>query len=157
MTQEKQKQLLQILKSWSGTPFLPSLHGKAVKGRFADCVSFPIAVYTELGIITERMKLPVYNSKYCGSYAFEQLLDGIRSLGAREVWAKKPLVKFSDYVPKLETGDLIVCSVGDGCHHLCIYSGNERIYDCYPPSVSEKSVNLKILHKTAKYVFKFTN
>lgn len=158
MTEEQKCEILFILDSWNHTPFVPSLHGKAKKLRFADCVSFPIAVYTELGIIKGEMKLPEYNSKFCGSYAFEQLIDGIRSLGAQEVWAKKPLIKFSDYVPKLEVGDLIVCSIGAGCHHLCIYSGDDQVFDCYPPrGVAERSVNFKLIHKTAKYVFRFTN
>ncbi len=157
MTDTQKEKLLTILKSWYDTPFVPSLHGKALRKRFADCVSFPIAVYTELGIITEQMKLPEYNSKFCGSYAFEQLLGGIRSLGAQEVWAKNPLVRFSDYVPRLEVGDLIVCSIGAGCHHLCIYAGDSWVVDCYPPAVRQRSVNLKLIHKTSRYVFRFTN
>lgn len=157
MTAEQKEKLIEILKSWYETPFVPSLHGRAIKKRFADCVSFPIAVYTELGIIKEEMKLPEYDSRFCGSNAFKQLIDGIRSLEAQEVWTKRPLTRFSDYVPKLEVGDLIVCSIGAGCHHLCIYAGNEQVVDCYPPAVRQRSVNFKLIHKTAKYVFRFKN
>jgi len=155
MTAEQKEKILEILKSWYETPFIPSLHGKAIKRRYADCVSFPIAVYTELGIIKGEMKLPEYNSKFCGSYAFKQLIDGIQSLGAQQIWAKE--TRFIELIPSLEVGDLIVCSIGAGCHHLCIYAGNEWIVDCYPPAVRQRSVNFKLIHKTAKYVFRFKN
>ena len=156
MTAEQKEKILDILKSWCGTPFVPSLHGLAIKKRYADCVSFPIAVYTELGIIKKKMKLPQYNSKFCGTYAFQQIIDGIQSLGAQKIWGREK--RFAEVIPSLEVGDLIVCSIGAGCHHLCIYAGNEQIVDCYPPNgVAQRSVNFKLIHKTAKYVFRFTN
>lgn len=157
MTKEKQCELLRILKEWEGTSFLPSLRGFAKKGRCADCVSFPIAVYTELGIIKEKIKIPDYDSTNCGKAAFEQIIEGIQSLDAEKIWnmSDKKLCECQD---KLQVGDLIVCSSGSVCHHLLIYAGNEAVYDCYPPKgVAARSINLKIINKHARYVFRFTN
>jgi cell wall-associated NlpC family hydrolase len=100
-----QKRIVEVAISWLKTPFYP--HG-AVKGVAADCVSFALAVYVEVGLIPVGTKLPDYRLTDGDHNSTSQVLTWLQGAGWFSVAETK------------QPGDLITLQFGRVAHHVGI-------------------------------------
>lgn len=152
-TEENKEKLRKELSEWIGTTFVYNCAGFAQKHLKADCVSFPIQVYKDLGLIQNDFSTPDYISVNSPFNEFGRILNGINNIfGLVKIWEQKdgPLVKAG-----IMFGDVIVCMRG-GNPHLLIYTDNNTCWHCWPQlNVSRYPFNRRIVHSTAKGVYRF--
>lgn len=138
----ERSKLISELDSWIGTPFFANQKGVAVKGVSADCVSFILQVFKNLGVISVDYFPQPYLSFHPGAEALKRLYNTFDELGAIDV-TDQPL----------QYGDVLVCSSGRAVHHTLIYAG--ELYHCYPPEVGKMDVNDHFIKRTHKRTYRF--
>ena len=152
-SEEHKEDLRKELIEWLGTTFVYNCSGDAKKKVKADCVSFPINVFKNLGLIPSDFTTPDYISVNSPYNEFGRILNGINSIfGLVKIWDQKegPLAKTD-----IMFGDIIVC-MRDSNPHLLIYTEDNTCWHCWPKlNVSRYPYNRKIIHKTAKGVYRF--
>lgn len=147
--------LTEELKRWKGTTFHYNCQGKATPGILADCVSFPIGVFKNLGLIRPDYETPTYISVRSHNNERQKLFDGLDAMPRlAKIWDEE-----TDFISLFQVnmmdGDIIVCSTGRAIHHLLIYDGL-CCWHCWPedgvkriPFVTEQ------IHRTAKRVYRW--
>lgn len=125
--------LLSEIVSWVGTPFQYSTRGVATKGVEADCVSFPIGVFKNIGVIREDFSTPNYNSHSPGGAALDAIFSGIETCAENGLCFECVFEKGKTNAPfEWKRGDLLVYSSSHVVHHLLIFVENGVYYHCYP-------------------------
>ena len=118
--------LREELKRWIGTSFRYSTQGIAQPQVTADCVSFPIGVFKNLGLIPQDYQTPPYCSRPTGPGQLDQIFSDMdHKLNLRLVW--EPGQEW-DPLP----GDILICSFKRGIQHLLIADGEGLAWDCWP-------------------------
>lgn len=152
-TEDHKKELRKELSEWRGTYFKYNCKGFAQKHFYADCVSFPINVFKNLGLISSDFSTPDYISVNSPYNEFGRIISGMNSIfGLVKVWSSDdcPLVD-----AEIMFGDIIVCMRNNN-PHLLIYTENNACWHCWPQlNVSVYPFNKKIIHSTAKGVYRF--
>lgn len=155
-TVKNQNKLLDEIQRWVGTGFQYNCAGLAQPGLTADCVSFPLAVFRNLGLVPETFSVPQYVSVKGGRGEFAKLLACLDTISNLKLIWERETEKLP--VKLLAFGDLIVCSSGSMVHHVLIYTGNGCAWHCWPkigvvktPIVSER------ITKHARRIYRFIN
>ena len=151
----KNRNALRIeITGWAGTQFLYDTAGRGKKGISADCVSFPLAVYQNLGLVDKDLKIPPYTSVRGGREDYFKLLSILDSLpGLELIWERRGFFLNRGI---LRLGDLIVCSSGSAIHHLLIYDAADIAWHCWPKSgVTKTSILTRHVYTTSKRVYRF--
>lgn len=153
---KNQHKLLDEIHRWVGTGFQYNTAGHAQPGISADCASFPLGVFRNLGLIPESFRSPQYVSVKGGKSEYNKLLESIERIPTLElVWAKE---NSNLPINQLAFGDLIICSSGTLVHHVLIYTGQDCAWHAWPKIGVSKTpiVNDKII-KHAQRIYRFTN
>jgi len=111
-SEKKQKELLQILESWMGTPYR---HRTAVKGRGVDCIHFVACVMMEAGVIS-KFNVPDYPSDWHLHHTDELLREGIAQFPMSE--------EFDPGEVDPINGDILLFRYGRASAHSTIFFDN---------------------------------
>lgn len=143
------------LQRWRGTTFQYNCQGKASPGIVADCVSFPIQVFKNLGLIRPDYQTPGYISVRSHNNELQKLFDGLDSMPRLEkIWDKK-----DDFISLFQVnmmdGDIVVCSTGRAVQHVLIYDGL-CCWHCWPEDgVSKVPFVTQQIHEHAQRVYRW--
>lgn len=120
-SEEKVKELGDILESWLNTPFR---HYSGVKGLGCDCIHLVARVFEEMGM--GPFKIPQYSKDWHLHKTSELLMDGIKErIKVEELPPENPI-----------DGDVILFKFGKAASHSALFY-NGRIYHAI--------TNLKVL------------
>lgn len=151
---ENQKKLLDEVKKWKGTNFQYNCGGEATPGLTADCVSFPLAVFRNIGLVPETFSVPQYVSVKGGRGEFVKLLACLDTIPNLKLIWERETEKLP--VKLLAFGDLIVCSSGAMVHHVLIYTGHGVAWHSWPKQgVSRVPITTSQIFKHAQRVYRF--
>lgn len=152
-TEENVTKLKNELERWRGTRFMYSTGGIAEPGCYADCLSFPLNVFKNIGLIPTDYQAPGYESRRSGRHELQKIYDCLQALSTSTIWEKDDGKLQSD---RLIAGDLIVASTGIATHHLMIYIDDDHVWHCWPnDGVTTTHIGEKIIHKYAQKVYRF--
>lgn len=151
---ENRNALRSEIGEWGGTKFLYDTAGHAQKRVSADCVSFPLAVFKNLGLVDKDLSIPPYTSVRGGREEYFKLLSILDNLpGLELIWERHGFFLNREI---LRLGDLIVCSSGSAIHHLLIYNAGDMAWHCWPRvGVTQTSILTKHIYATSKRVYRF--
>lgn len=151
---EHRNALRSEISEWNGTKFLYDTAGHAQKKVSADCVSFPLAVFQNLGLVDKDLRIPPYTSVRGGREEYFKLLAVLDNLpGLELIWERHGFFLNREI---LQLGDLIVCSSGSAIHHLLIYNTADMAWHCWPKiGVTQTSILTKHIYATSKRVYRF--
>lgn len=153
---KNQNKLLDEIHRWVGTGFQYNCAGRAQPGLTADCVSFPLAVFRNIGLVPDTFSVPQYVSVKGGRGEFVKLLACLDTIPNLKLIWERETEKLP--VKLLAFGDLIVCSSGAMVHHVLIYIGNCCAWHSWPKTGVAKTpiVSERIL-KYARRIYRFAN
>jgi cell wall-associated NlpC family hydrolase len=113
---EKRTEIIEVAKSWIGTPF----HDKsAIKGVGVDCAMFLCEVFKETGFVEKSYKPIDYSSQWARNHNEELFLETVLELGAVEI-----------HTPA-QMGDIILFKHGRTFSHGAIIVNDTFIIHAY--------------------------
>ena len=144
------------LERWRGTRFMYSTGGIAEPGCYADCLSFPLNVFKNIGLIPADYQAPDYASRRSGRHELQKIYDCLDAFpNTITVWEKGDC-DFYVGLRWIYTGDIIVASTGIATHHLMIYVDDDHVWHCWPnDGVTTIHIGERIIYKYAQKVYRF--
>jgi len=121
-----QDDVVDCARTWFGTKYF---FGQLVKGVGADCGTFIIGVFREVGLCPKTLELTRKYNRQASQNVIESIFN--KELIATGLFEKVWSTMKDGYPPKMEKGDLLVFknpSRGDG--HIAIYTGEGTIIHC---------------------------
>jgi len=110
--------IIEVLESWKGTKWM---HGVAIKGYRADCGQFLLAVFKELGWLSQDYRTQIYNR--------QRALHDACALISEEISRASEMKQIGPQGP-FRTGDVLVFKPGQGEGHVGMYIGGDRMIHC---------------------------
>lgn len=153
-SKEREKILFDELEKWKNTTFRYNCCGRGTPSGSADCVSFPLNVFKNIGLIQRDYTTPKYISVRSRENELGKIYSGIGKIkGLELVWTKEDsLLKEA----QIKFGDLLICSSGRAIHHLLIYTGDGILWHCWPKSgVVKIPFATEQIHRTAQRIYRF--
>jgi len=152
--QEHKDALKAELKRWKGTRFRYNMAGKASPLIGADCISFPIALYKNIGLIPADYQTPPYISVRSGKHELYKIYSGMDSMqGLYKIWESE---KTGFVKENFMFGDLLVCSSGLAVHHCIVITENGYGIHCWPDQgVAKIYLGLVKVTKFARRVYRW--
>ena len=128
--QEHRDALKAEIARWKGTHFIYNTNGKASPEAGADCISFPINIYKNIGLISPDYETPPYLSVRSGPHELVKIYKGIDTMSTLKLIWNRDDFDIKEYDPYF--GDLIICSSGRVIHHCVVVTENGYGVHCWP-------------------------
>ena len=117
------------IKLWNGTRFWRGAKGKALRGVYADCISYVATHHRNTGALRSPVEWPEYVTHTGGRSMETLLIESVENVPEiAQIWRHGDE---SDPFKLLMFGDIIMTSTGKNLIHAATFVGQNTITHCW--------------------------